>query len=368
MTSFIRNQKDDLDNELLEGYTIDDLDSSSVKAYKAKLLERYPESGLDTKSEEEFLINIGVIRLDYNDQRKPKLTLGGLLFLGKYNAIRARLPHYHVDYLDRRGNSERWRDRIDSMDLSYPNLNLFNYYTLVYDRLLSTVKNGFYLDEKMVRKSQSELKIAIREAFVNMIVHADYLSASASLVAEVYEPYYIFSNPGIMKIPVEEFFRGAKSNPRNSILVSLFTRMGAAERAGSGSQKIQNIVIKNNFKEPELETNIEETKLKLWTVQPAEVYPELSDVEQVIYNIISDTDDIKGLSKKNIQDMLKDNNEYTVKAALNRLTSLNLIEKVGGNRNRTYRRVMSTLEMMKKIDDISKGVMNMLLETKSKNL
>ena len=50
--------------------------------------------------------------------------------------------------------------------------------------------------------------------------------------------------------------------------------------------------------------------------------------------------------------MLKDNNEYTVKAALNRLTSLNLIEKVGGNRNRTYRRVMSTLEMMKKIDVI----------------
>lgn len=43
--------------------------------------------------------------------------------------------------------------------------------------------------------------------------------------------------------------------------------------------------------------------------------------------------------------MLKDNNEYTVKAALNRLTSLNLIEKVGGNRNRTYRRVMSTLEI-----------------------
>ena len=51
------------------------------------------------------------------------------------------------------------------------------------------------------------------------------------------------------------------------------------------------------------------------------------------------------INKKNIQDMLKDNNEYTVKAALNRLTSLNLIEKVGGNRNRTYRRVMSTLEI-----------------------
>ena len=50
--------------------------------------------------------------------------------------------------------------------------------------------------------------------------------------------------------------------------------------------------------------------------------------------------------------MLKDNNEYTVKAVLNRLTSLNLIEKVGGNRNRTYRRVLSTLEMMKKIDVI----------------
>ena len=67
----------------------------------------------------------------------------------------------------------------------------------------------------------------------------------------------------------------------------------------------QKSVKNHNFKEPELETNIEETKLKLWTVQPAEVYPELSDVEQVIYNIISDTDDIKGLSKKIFKICLK---------------------------------------------------------------
>ena len=52
------------------------------------------------------------------------MRLGGLLFFGKYEAIKSRLPHYHVDYFDRRGETERWRDRVDGGNFEFPDLNL----------------------------------------------------------------------------------------------------------------------------------------------------------------------------------------------------------------------------------------------------
>ena len=64
-----------------------------------------------------------------------------------------------------------------------------------------------------------------------------------------------------MKITKDEFFFGSRSIARNPTLISLFTKMGAAERAGSGSQKIIDVVKKNDFKLPEIESTIEETKI-----------------------------------------------------------------------------------------------------------
>ena len=51
-----------------------------------------------------------------------------------------------------------------------------------------------------------DIKTALREAFVNMIIHADYLNSRYSLIAEVYDLYYSFKNPGTMKISKMNFF------------------------------------------------------------------------------------------------------------------------------------------------------------------
>ena len=44
--------------------------------------------------------------------------------------------------------------------------------------------------------------------------------------------------------------------------------MGASEHAGSGSLKIIDVVVKNRFKVPELESDLERTYLKLWIAEP----------------------------------------------------------------------------------------------------
>lgn len=91
----------------------------------------------------------------------------------------------------------------------------------------------------MVRKSYAELNIALQEAFVNMIIHADYLSNTTALIVEIHEPYYIFTNPGIMKIPVESFFLESRSVTRNSIIVNLFRRMGRQIEQAPGAKNFK---------------------------------------------------------------------------------------------------------------------------------
>lgn len=364
LSSLIRNQSESLDSELLTGYTIDDLDIESIVKYQAILHKRYPNQNFIHKSPQQFLIEIGAFQYDYSDNRKLKLTLGGLLFFGKYNAIISRIPHYHVDFFDKRGNNERWNDRVSSGDFDFPDLNLFNYYTIVLEKLLSSIERPFKIEDKsMARKTYSELDVALRETFVNMIAHADYLSDTTALIVEIHNPYYIFINPGIMKIPVDSFFKGSNSIARNNILVQLLTRMGAAERAGSGSQKILNVVVKNNFKKPDITTSLEKTVFKLWIANLIDVTPSLSEIEKSIYKLLDDdsaSNDIKILSSNDISDRLPEYSKPQIMRALRKLIEKQLIQKIGGNRNRRYIKRISSLEVIKNMDELVKLVKNQI--------
>lgn len=354
LSSLIRNQSESLDSELLSGYTLNDLDIESIVKYQAILHKRYPTQNFLEKKPIEFLTNIGAFQYDYSDERKLKLTLGSLLFFGKYNAIISRIPHYHVDFFDKRGNNERWSDRISSGDFDFPDLNLFNYYTLVLEKLLSSIERPFKFEDKSItRKAYSELDVALRETFVNMITHADYLSNTTALIVEIHDPYYIFTNPGIMKIPVDSFFKGSFSKARNNILVQLFTRMGAAERAGSGSQKILNVIVKNNFKEPEITTSLEKTIFKLWICNVIDQSSNLTGLEKAIYTLLDDEESkhIKIFSTSEICSILSDFSRPQITRALRKLVEKNLIEKLGANRNRRYIKKISSLEAMKIMDD-----------------
>ncbi len=361
LSAMLRNRSDNLDSELLEEYSIDDLDIASIINYRSRLSARYPDRNFENMSPAAFLQSIGAIQLDHNDHRKSKLTLGGLLFFGKYNAILSRIPHYFVDFRDKRGDEERWADRVHSGDLAFPDMNLFNYYTIVLDKLLNSINRPFQLDSKMERKSFSDLNIALRETFVNMIVHADYLSDSTALIVEIHNPYYIFINPGIMKIPADSFFKGANSRPRNHILVQLFTLMGAAERAGSGSQKIINVVLKNDFKTPDIQTSLEQTIFKLWIANAIDVTPNLGDIEKEIYRLLSTNPDKQiSMSSRQIEEALKKYSHSKIMRALRNLSDKDLIIKIGGNRNRTYARAVSPLELIKNFERTNTALKNIL--------
>lgn len=360
LAAMIRNKSDDLDSELLNGYSMDDLDATSIANYQTRLSDRYPERQFSSMPHSEFLRSIGAFQIDHNDHGTLKLTLGGLLFFGKYSSIRTKIHHYFVDFQDKRGVGERWMDRVHSGDLALPDMNLYNYYTTVIDKLRSSINRPFVLNNKMERRPYADLGIALRETFVNMIVHADYLSDATALLVEIHNPYYLFINPGIMKIPADSFFKGANSRPRNHILVQLFSQMGAAERAGSGSQKIKDVIVKNDFKMPDIRTSLEKTTFKLWIANVIDVTPDLGAIEKDIYRILNEhSTKGKSMSAHEIKESLPQYSRSRIMRALRNLYGRNLIIKLGGNRNRTYAKKISPLELIRDFEKTSTVLKNM---------
>lgn len=350
---FMRNASDNIDGELLEDYTLEDLDIDSILMFKNIVHARKPEANYLAIDNLEFLQAMGIFRIDRTDTRKLKLTLAGLLFLGTDEAILSRIPHFHLDYLNKRGNNPRWSDRVSSGDLNYQNLNVFKFYTIVLEKLYLTIQEPFELDKKAIRKSSAELEIIIREALVNMLVHADYLDAETAIRVEAHDFFYTFVNPGTMKISCEQFFVGGHSEPRNNTLITFFKKIGASEKEGGGGREIFAVAQNNRFRMPELDITLKSTFLQMWIAAPEDSYPDFSENTRKVFLYI----------KENYRVTLKEIEENTkisyhfVRKALQELLEKDFIEITGQSRATKYILKLSKIEQFAAFESIKNKIM-----------
>ena len=225
------------DSRILEGYSFDDLDSNSLKQYRqifAVLRPSHPWIGLD---DVEFLENIGGYRKDRKSQQQG-FTMAGMLMFGKYKSITDEecCPKFFPDYREIISETDdtRWTDRI------YPDGtwegNLFQFYKLVYPKLSHRLPKPFRLSLD-VRIDNTPAHIALREAFVNALIHADY-NAPGSIIIKSSPNAFVFINPGTLLVTLSQFYKGGISQCRNSNLQKMFLLIGGAEKAGSGVNKI----------------------------------------------------------------------------------------------------------------------------------
>lgn len=59
-----------------------------------------------------------------------------------------------------------------------------------------------------------------------------------NIVVERTDESLVFRNPGMMLVSQQQYFKGGRSICRNPILQKMFMRLGRAEKAGSGVDKI----------------------------------------------------------------------------------------------------------------------------------
>ena len=125
---------------------------------------------------------------------------------------------------------------------------------------------------------------AVREGFVNMIIHADYLMDAGVLKVIKRSDSFEFTNPGILKLPLEDIYRGGNSKSRNPHMQTMLRLVGFGDNAGSGFPTILDVWKSEGWIKPELieDTNLDQVTL----VMKMEKESDENVIENVIQNVI----------------------------------------------------------------------------------
>ena len=330
----LSSSHDDIDSQILPKFDIDDINLETVERYRSFLILQ--DKKYKDLSTEDLLINIGAYKKDRNGDGAYKLTSGGLLFFGKYNSITDRFPHFQLDYFEKDSNlNSRWIDRVSTGDASFPDLNMFDFLLIVMDKLSSTVKEPFILDENSKTRIpfKKDLEESLREALVNSLMHA-YYDADFPIKITALPDYYEFKNPGNMRVTIDEFIKGNSSVTRNPTISTLLRRNGFSEKAGSGGQKIFDVAARHNLILPTIQSPFDSTTIIIWKVDFKHNINKLPEPDKSILEYILEKGSIK---RKQIENNLGlAGQEYSYRRALDRLIEQEFIKRVGSGPGTKY--------------------------------
>ena len=261
------------DGRILKHYLMDDLDPQSLQQYRQRLASHKPTHPWLSEDDRGLLTKLGGWR-QCRETGLKGLTVAGLLMFGKEETLRDALPQYFVDYREKLSADPavRWTDRI-TLDGTWAG-NLFQFYIRVVQRLSADLKLPFQLDSDLFRKGETVVHEAIREALVNALIHADYLG-QGGVVIEKYQDRFEFSNPGSLLISLDQLLLGNVSECRNKSLQTMFTMIGAAEKAGSGVDKIQRGWSSQHWRSPIIRERVQPDRV-IWTLPMISLIPEES--------------------------------------------------------------------------------------------
>jgi ATP-dependent DNA helicase RecG len=333
------------DHRILAGFSMDDIDVPSLAQYRQRLRAAKGEHPWVALSDRDLLERLGGWRHDRSSGDEG-LTLAGLLMFGRDQAIRDPngAPNYFVDYREKLDPALRWTDRM------YPDgtweANLFQFYSRVWTKLASGLPTPFQLEGAM-RRDVTPAHEALREAFVNAIIHADYAGAGG-VVVERYPDRFIVENPGTLLVSVEQYLAGGVSECRNKSLQQMFLMIGGGERAGSGADKIRAGWRAQHWRAPRLEVRSEPDRVRLTlpmiSLIPAETLDRLRHVFGSRVDVLAPaelqalaTADVEGsVSNVRLQELLTDH-PVEITRMLSRLCEQGYLISDNKRRWTTYR-------------------------------
>ena len=230
---------------------IKDIDKETIHRYRTYLQNINPNHKYNNLSDVELLEKLRVII-------KGKISIGGLLVFGNEDSIGKVFSDFRIDYFEIMGTS--YSDAPKRYEYRMPEYkNLYEYFFAIYERLIKKIDIPFKLKGAFRDENQPQVK-AIREAIVNLLIHADYFSPMKPRI-RVFLDRIEFFNPGALPKPLEELKKGDISLPRNPVITKIFRVINLAENAGYGFDKMFRGWKRYCNKEPEAESSIDYYKI-----------------------------------------------------------------------------------------------------------
>ena len=327
------------DRMFLEDYTMDDIDIPTLEKFRMMFKTNNPEhiwNGLDHK---DFLMQLGGYMINRKDHTEG-LTMAGLLMFGKGLPIRERFDNLRMDYIDKSNlvGDQRYSDRL-TYDGTWEN-NLFNFIRIVIPRLTRDLPRPFSM-QGVIRKDDTPQHKAVREAVTNMIIHADFM-LNGILRVEKYDDRFVLTNPGLLKLPIEQIYAGGESKSRNQRIQNMLRMIGYGENLGSGFPLILSAWNEKHWLKPELieQPELMQVKLVLHIENDKnvtkdvtkDVTKEMSERQMIILGLIREN---KNLTIPEMS--LKTNvTERTIKRDIATLQELGIISREGGRKDGSW--------------------------------
>lgn len=179
---YLAIQNPDFSGQIIVESTEDDINKLEVYKLKEKLKVRDPESTLSEMEDIAFLSDLGLIQYD---EGKIKLTIAGLLFVGKEQSIRRLFPQAEVIYLHySESNLEEYDARLD---MKLPIIS-------VIDRLSEKIQDANRIVNVQVglfRLEIADFSLRVfQEALLNALAHRDYQNQAAVYVKHYPDKIY----------------------------------------------------------------------------------------------------------------------------------------------------------------------------------
>ena len=219
-------QNPDFSARIMSDSTLGDINKLEVYNLKEKLRVRDSKSTLPDLDDIDFLRDLQLIKFDGDIE---KLTIAGLLFVGKETTIQRLLPQAEVIYLHYSTNNlEEYDARID---MKLPLIS-------VIDKLTERVQAYSKIENIQVGLFRLEVEDfperVFQEALLNALSHRDYQSNAAVYVKQ-YPDRIVIENPGgFLDGITENNIITHPSIPRNKLIAETLQNLKYVQRTGQG--------------------------------------------------------------------------------------------------------------------------------------
>lgn len=294
-------QSSDFSGRILSDSTEDDINKLEVYKLKEKLKARNPESTLADMDDVAFLRDLALVK---SDSGNIKLTVAGLLFVGKEQAINRLLPQAEVIYLHySESNLEEYDARLD---MKAPIIS-------VIDRLSEKIQDSNRIVNVQVGLFRLEIvdfpEKVFQEALLNALSHRDYQSQGAVYVKH-YPDKIVIENPGAFLDGItENNIITHPSVPRNKLIAETLQHLKYVQRTGQGVDIIFREMISSGKPFPEYKSYNDAVSLT--------IYSAIDDIDFVKF-IANEENELSrsfSLSELMILRYLKDNRKITMSEA-----------------------------------------------------
>lgn len=294
-------QSSDFSGRILSDSTEDDINKLEVYKLKEKLKARNPESTLADMDDIAFLRDLALVK---SDSGNIKLTVAGLLFVGKEQSINRLLPQAEVIYLH---YSETNLEEYDArLDMKAPIIS-------VIDRLSEKIQDSNRIVNVQVGLFRLEIadfpEKVFQEALLNALSHRDYQSQGAVYVKH-YPDKIVIENPGAFLDGItENNIITHPSVPRNKLIAETLQHLKYVQRTGQGVDIIFREMLSSGKPFPEYKSYNDAVSLT--------IYSAIDDIDFVKF-IANEENGLSrsfSLSELMILRYLKDNRKITMSEA-----------------------------------------------------